>query len=298
MTITPSMNKLAVLLTCFNRKDKTIASLTALRSAFEGSGKDWQMSIYLTDDGSTDGTSEAVKEHFPEANILKGNGSLYWAGGMRNSWKEAVKGDYDAYLLLNDDTNVYPHLFDAVMETHQFCEEKYGMGGIYVGTTVDAHTKKASYGGAVFTNRFLAKMKRLEPQDKPIPCELGNANILWVSKNVVDKIGMLSEGYVHGMADYDYTMEATKKNLPVLIMPGTVGECINDHNDKYLIFIELPFEKRLKMLKSPIGFDFVSHSHFMKKHFPFRYPLFILIGYFKVFFPKLYYNLLYKKRKN
>ena len=101
------MNKLAVLLTCFNRKDKTIASLTALYKAFHESSDGWDMSVYLTDDGSTDGTSDAVSKNFPQVRVLKGDGALYWAGGMRNSWSEALKEDYDAYLLLNDDTNVY-----------------------------------------------------------------------------------------------------------------------------------------------------------------------------------------------
>lgn len=292
------MSKLAVLLTCFNRKDKTIASLTALYKAYNELSHGWEMSIYLTDDGSTDGTSEAVSKNFPNVKILKGDGNLFWAGGMRNSWSEALKGKYDAFLLLNDDTYVYPHLFDAVLKTHEFSNSKYGMGGIYVGSTVDAKTKKISYGGSIFKNRFLAKMKRLEPKCEPIPCELGNANILWVSKNVVDKIGMLADGYVHGMADYDYTLRATKKELPVLIMPGTVGECVNDHSDPYLRFMKLSLKDRYKMLHNPIGFDFVSQTYHMKKHFPIRLPIFLLTGYLKVLCPKLYYQLLYKNRKN
>ncbi|WP_228237524.1 glycosyltransferase family 2 protein [Allomuricauda sp. M10] len=292
------MDKVAILLTCFNRKEKTIKALTALNNAFEQSNHIVQMTIYLTDDGSTDGTSEAVSAKFPYVKILKGTGDLYWAGGMRNSWKEAIKGNYDAYLLLNDDTDVYPHLFDSVQETHAFSLSNYGLGGVYVGTTIDAKTRKVSYGGSVFINKFLATSKRLEPQDKPIPCELGNANIMWVSKNVVDEVGILSEGYVHGLADYDYTLKAVKKNIPALIMPGVVGECINDHKDPYQRFFNLPFKERYKMLYNPIGFDFVSQTHHMKKHFPLRYPLFLTTGYFKVVFPKLYYHLLYKNRKH
>nr|WP_299067421.1 glycosyltransferase [uncultured Allomuricauda sp.] len=292
------MNKLAVLLTCFNRKEKTIKALAALNEAFKSSSEDWNISIYLTDDGSTDGTSKAVAKSFPKVKILKGNGSLYWAGGMRNSWGEAVKNSYDAYLLLNDDTDIYPHLFDAVRKTHEFCIENYGTGGIYVGTTVDSVTKKVTYGGSVFTNRFLAKMKRVQPKDIPVSCHLGNANIMWVCKNVVKDIGILSEGYVHGMADYDYTLRATKKGIPALVMPGIIGACTNDHTDPYLKFFKLSLRERFKMLYNPVGFDFISQSYHMKKHFPLRFPLFIMTGYFKVLFPKMYYHLLYKNRKN
>tara|TARA_Y100001933_G_C18982911_1_gene557339 strand:- start:85 stop:912 length:828 start_codon:yes stop_codon:yes gene_type:complete len=269
----------------------------ALHKAFQESSNGWDMSIYLTDDGSTDGTSEAVSENFPQVKILKGDGSLYWAGGMRNSWSEALKGNYDAYLLLNDDTNVYPHLFEAVLKTHDYSISNYGVGGVYVGTTIDSNTKKITYGGSVFTHRLLGKIRRV-PFNNTIPeeCELGNANIMWVSGNVVETIGILSKGYIHGMADYDYTMKAVKSNLPVLVIPGTSGECTNDHGEIYEKFANLKFKERINFLFNPVGLDFKSQLHHMKKHFPIRLPVFYFMGWFKVIFPNIYYKKMYKSR--
>ena len=291
------MNKLAVLLTCFNRKDKTITSLTALYKAYEQSDKSWTMSVYLTDDGSTDGTAQEVAKKFPKVHILKGNGSLYWAGGMRNSWSKAVEGDYDAYLLLNDDTNVSLQVFDQILKTNRYCIDKFGTEGIYVGTTIDSKTKKVTYGGSVFTNRFLGTMQRV-PLNNEMPerCELGNANIMWVSKQAVQKVGILSEGYIHGMADYDYTMKAVKNGFPVLIVSGIVGECENDHGEIYERFVQLSFKERVKFLYNPIGLDFKSQMHHMRKHFPIRLPIFFLMGWFKVLFPKVYYKKFYGSR--
>jgi len=52
--------EVAVLLTCYNRKAQTIACLGSL---FEATiPEDLHLDIYLTDDGSTDGTGDAVKE--------------------------------------------------------------------------------------------------------------------------------------------------------------------------------------------------------------------------------------------
>jgi len=281
------LKKIAVLLTCFNRKQKTISALTHLYTA-KKAHTDIELSVYLTDDGSTDGTGDAVRSAFPEIKVLEGNGDLFWAGGMRNSWKEATHGTYDAFLLLNDDTNVYPNLFDQLLITHQECIKSYGSSGIYIGSTKEPETNAYTYGGAVFLNRFLFKYKFLHPSGSVQPCELGNANIMLVTNDVVNEIGLLSEGYRHGVADYDYTLKALNKKLPILIAPEYCGTCSHDHTDVYESFPKKTFKERLKILKHPLGLDFHSNLLLMRRHFPIRVPGVIFAAALKLFFPNLY----------
>ncbi len=282
------MHQIAVLLTCFNRKEKTLKALKNLYSAYDIIKISIGITIYLTDDGSTDGTGDAVSEKFPEVNILQGNGELYWAGGMRNSWNEALKKGYDGYLLLNDDTMVFSELFESLLDTHGRCVKQYGCAGIYIGSTRDGKTQKLTYGGSVFTNRFMAHSKRLEPNDNLQECELGNANIMLVSKYVVDRIGILSGAYIHGLADYDYTLMAVRKKIPVLIAPDFLGECTNDNKNPYSTFHTLTIAQRIKVLYNPLGLDFRSNLQFMKRNFIYRLPLVFLAGWLKVLFPKIY----------
>lgn len=283
--------KIAVLLTCFNRKEKTLNALENLMQAFNTVSKSINLKIYLTDDGSTDGTGDAVKEKYPEARVLQGNGNLFWAGGMRNSWREAIKKDYDAYLLLNDDTFVFSDVFSQLIEAHNYSKEKFGMGGIYLGSTKDIETGLLSYGGAKLTNKFLFKYEFVQPNGNFQSCDLGNANIMMVSNDVVSKIGILSEGYVHGVADYDYTLKAIDKNIPVLITKDYCGTCTDDHSDIYQVFPEKTFKERLALLKSPLALDFGSNFKLMKRHFPLRVPFVLLTAGFKLFLPNLYVKL-------
>ena len=281
------MKNIAVLLTCFNRKNKTISALKHVYAA-QKHNPFFNLSIYLTDDGSTDGTGEAVKTQFPDVKVLKGTGELYWAGGMRNSWAEAIKGNYDAYLLLNDDTNVYKTVFNQLLTTHTESIKVYGEPGIYIGSTKDTESGEHTYGGANFTNRFLFAYDFLHPNEKVQTCELGNANIMLVTKEVVDKIGMLSKGYRHGVADYDYTLKALKKNIPSLIAPEYCGTCIHDHGNNYETFPQKNLKERIKFLQHPLGLDFKSQLLFMWRHFPLRLPFVFFAGGIKTLFPKLY----------
>ncbi|WP_105000896.1 glycosyltransferase family protein [Aureicoccus marinus] len=188
--------------------------------------------------------------------------------------KALNKGTYDGYLLLNDDTNVYPNLFGQLNLTESLCETNYGKKGIYIGSTQDPISKKLSYGGAVITNKWLYKFKKRIPNGEIQSCELGNANILYSSKEVVDKIGTLSDGYKHGIADFDYTLRAVKQNIPVMVMPDFNGTCENDHRSMYHNFENKPLKQRIEYLYHPLGVDFSSRLKFMWRFFPYRYPFF------------------------
>ena len=78
------MKSIAVLLTVFNRKDKTLQSLERLYKLLPLD--DIQVDVYLTDDGCTDGTPEALTEYFPQVNIIHAKGHLFWNRGMWTAW--------------------------------------------------------------------------------------------------------------------------------------------------------------------------------------------------------------------
>lgn len=77
--------KIAVLLTCFNRKNKTLACLKSLFGIIPN------CHVYLVDDKSTDGTSEAIKQNFPQVKIIKGDGNLFGAEECIQLGKKLLK---------------------------------------------------------------------------------------------------------------------------------------------------------------------------------------------------------------
>ena len=282
------MDKIATLYTCHNRKEKTLSSLATLYQALNTFHNEVSLDVYLTDDGSTDGTGETVQEKFPKVILLHSDGSLFWAEGMRNSWKEALKKEYDGFLLLNDDVELYPNFLGDLISTHEFCLKNFGRPGIYIGATEDKFSKKLTYSGSVILNKFLYTSKRLPPNGGFQKCDMANANIMLVTKEVVDQIGILTEGYSHGMADYDYTLMASNKKIPVLVAPEYGGHCVNDHKDTYDGFENKTFKERREYLYRPTGLALGSYKKYMKKFFPFRYPFVVFFGWLKLYFPKIY----------
>ena len=295
--------KIAVLLTCFNRKEKTCACLQSLYVGLDRynkarPGQKISLEVFLIDDGCTDGTAEAVRAQCAEksVHIIQGNGSLFWAGGMRLAWNEAYKRhtEWDFYLLLNDDTELLPGAFQELMDTHKYAIDCYKVPGIYSGITCasDDHTKR-TYSGRVWVNRFKGTTKYIGISDSPQMCELTNANILLVHKNTVDKIGLLSTSYQHGFADYDYSIRARKKDIPVLVSAKACGICDNDHMDKKLQeqrVINMSFIERWKYFRHPVHSS-RDYLHFIWNTSPLRWPIVFIGRLLNLFLPRIYYKL-------
>lgn len=291
---------IAILYTCFNRKDKTISSLRGLFSAVEYYNKFSEApihpSIFLTDDGCTDGTSEAIVLMYPDKDItiIKGSGSLFWAGGMIAAWQEAMSKDtqWDYYLLLNDDTIMFQSCIQELMNTHLFCKRHYNRVGIYSGLTcATSNLNSITYGGRIITNSFLGTSMQVKKTGMPQMIDLTNANILMVPNSIVEEIGILYSGYRHGNADFDYSMQARKRGIPVLVTENVCGMCDCDHKSGQELkehLLSMSIKERKEYFSSPLHSS-KDYLLFIKRNFPLKYPLSWLFRKLHERFPNIYY---------
>lgn len=289
MKISRMKNKqIAVLLTCYNRKDKTLTCLNSLYLAI-GEVQRYDFDVYLVDDGSIDGTGEAVQTQYPNINLIEGNGKLFWAGGMRLAWSTAMSvQNYDAYLLLNDDVLLIRPFIQNILKTHEHSLKETGKSGIYCGTTVDKETGLTSYGGLkIIKNSFVLRTVSIDPTENPQSCHLANANILWVCNEVVEQIGLLDEKFTHCLADFDYTLRANEHKIPLWVVPGVCGFCSRDHGNSWKPSTT-SLKERIAYLKNPKGLAYHEYLYYVRKHFPLFYPYSYIMLWLKTFFPFLW----------
>jgi GT2 family glycosyltransferase len=108
-----SSTRIAVLLTCHNRVERTLACLASLVAQ---SWKTGEIKVVLVDAGSVDGTVEQVRRHHPAVAIVEQSPDLYWNGGMRVALAHAHEFDPDYYLWLNDDVELDPDAVQRLLE--------------------------------------------------------------------------------------------------------------------------------------------------------------------------------------
>lgn len=82
--------------------------------------------VFVVDNGSSDGTAEYIRNHFPEV-MLHCSGENYGFGKANNIGLEyALANGYDYVYLLNQDAWVFPDTFDRLLEAHD-AHPEYGI---------------------------------------------------------------------------------------------------------------------------------------------------------------------------
>jgi len=233
--------------------------------------------VFLVDDGSTDGTGESVRRLFPRVNLIRGNGNLYWCGGMRMAWEHALNKGFDAYLWLNDDTELLPGAIRSLLDV------THNLRGIVVGTCKSGDHTKLTYGGRLRTD----PVHIIEPKDYPQECELINGNIVLVPSYVSDVLGNLSSEFVHTSGDNDYGLRALKAGFKNWIAPGYAGICEPNPPSPWTDS-HVPVYKRLKNLYSPKGQPPREFYIYSKRHHGYWWPIDMIKLFLRVLFPGIY----------
>ncbi len=268
--------RIAVLIAAHNRRSMTVRALESLRAATAV----FDLTVVLLDDASNDGTADAVLQTWPDAIVLKGDGKCFWNGGMHKAWSHALSLEMDGYLWLNDDVALDS---DAMAK---LSAEWHRQGGAHQAFVLVGATRndegRLSYGGQrLIPSPVALKFERLQISDSVQQAETFNGNIVLVSKATVDRIGINDPGFMHAMGDIDYGLRASASNIPVLVMPATLGLCNNNPPTHYN---KGSFRERWRKIMSHRGLPPKSWWLLTRRHSGIWQPIHFLAPYRKLFF--------------
>ena len=271
--------RIAAILTCHNRRDKTLACLRALYACERQSG--CELDTYLVDDGSTDGTGAAVRAKYPLVTVIAGDGSLYWNGGMRLAFGTAMRHDYDAYLWLNDDTLLYRQTLRNLL----YCAEEVaanhdGRHNIIVGATCDPVSRRITYGGMVSHSRWAPNSYVLLPPSKRTQqCQSMNGNCVLIPREVVQAIGNIDAGFVHAIGDWDYGLRARHAGFGIWMAPGFAGECSVDLPGAIPAREQASVRHQLRRICGPKGVPPHAWGVYVRRHCGLFWPAYFVRPY-------------------
>lgn len=212
---------------------------------------EYDVRVYLFDDGSTDGTREAVRSRGEAVHLIEGDGSAFWANSMASA-ESAALGDHDfvngsgpAYIVwLNDDSRLDGGALESLLN---ICEDR--PDAIVVGSMRDPDTGVVTYGGLVRDGLHPLHFRTVTPSsDRVTNVKAMNGNLVVMRREVATVVGGIERRFAHGMADIEYALRAGRIETPTVVAPGFFGTCARNPLEP-----STPFRKSWQNFVGPKG---------------------------------------------
>ena len=206
--------KIWICIPVFNRKQLTLDCLVSLQKQ-----QFTNFTVVICDHGSTDGTSQAIAENFPNVIVINAENSLWWTGAINRCVSYVLKNAdaEDALLTMNNDNEVPEDYLQNLATNYN----KYP-NSIITSVVYDIKTHNL-ISTAYKQNWLLAKVKTLNFEKDHLP---NDADVVEVSHasgrgtlfplDVFKKIGLFDETHLpHYAADFDFTFKAARANYKI-----------------------------------------------------------------------------------
>lgn len=260
-----SRRRLTALLACYNRRALTLRCLRALHA--QASAID--LHVILFDDGCSDGTGEAVRSEFPMVEIITGDGTAFWGGGMNAVMQAALRrGSFDDVLWLNDDVDLRPDALEILFDAQRRARsEAEALDHVIIGAVTEPGSSVISYAG--YRRRSWMSpvwLRMIGPVEGALnPCDTMHGNVVLLPESVARAVGPNDPILIHELGDIDYGYRAVKAGARLWIAPEPVGECASNPRSRKTT----PpgnLRQRWRALNTPHGLPFRPWRHFMWRH--------------------------------
>ena len=207
-----------VVILSWNGKEDTLACLGSLARGVEPPAK-----VLLVDNGSTDGTSEAVRKKFPWVTVLETGENLGFTGGNNVGIRYALENGADYVLLLNNDTIVDPLSLREMLSVAS-SSDRIGFVSpkIYFLDPPDLlwfagarFSTRTGYGRVTgYRERDRGQYDEIREIDRPCGCAM------LVSRALCEKAGLMDDGIFLYMDEVEWMLRARKYGFRAFYAPN------------------------------------------------------------------------------
>lgn len=217
--------RLSIIIVSWNTRDLLLQCLKSVAADVETLPYS-DVEILVVDNASTDGTVEAVRQHFPQVHIIKNGHNV----GFAQANNQAIGQSQGCYvLLLNPDTEVRPGALKTLFDFME-AEPQIGLVGAQL-LNANGSLQTSCYPAPTLLRELwrLFHLDSLRPygtyrmedwnrlQPRKVEALLGAC--LFIRRQVLDKVGLLDEGYFMYSEEIDLCYRVAQAGWPIYWVP-------------------------------------------------------------------------------
>ena len=198
----------------WNGREDTLACLESLRG----------VDTIVVDNGSADGSADAVAERFPDVELIRAGVNLGFAGGNNVGIRRALDRGADWVVLVNNDATVADDLVAAVVAA---AGRHPGAGALAGKVYLDDPPDMLWYAGGSFEPRigYSGRVRGAGRRDdgsydEETDVDWGTGALLAVSREAIERVGLLDEELFAYLEDVDWCLRIRDAGLRVVFAPG------------------------------------------------------------------------------
>ena len=217
------MDKIGIVIPCFNRKATTLACLDLLSRIEQ---PDFETRVFVVDDGSTDGTGSAIRAKYGDRVVLlTGTGDLWWTGAVNLGVARAIRDNCHWLHIMNDDIE-----FDRSFLAHLYRLARVKSRSVVGSITCDMDFRGLVIRGGVVIDsdpRRLFKEHRggtlVELADmESFSVDAVSGRSVLIPADLFKEIGLFDQDrFPHQFADFDFFFRAKAAGWRILVCPGS-----------------------------------------------------------------------------
>ena len=193
----------------WNGREDTLAALESLRG----------IDVVVVDNGSVDGSADAIAERFPEVELIRAGVNLGFAGGNNAGIRRALDLGADWVLLVNNDATVEPGIVEALAAAAEARPD----AGVLACKVLFADSDRLWYAGAGF-NPYLGRSRheRFGKPDEPGTLRdtaRATGAGMAVSRAAIEAAGLLDEEFFLYAEDLEWCLRIQAAGFAVVYVP-------------------------------------------------------------------------------
>ena len=212
--------KIAIIIINWNTFQLTFNCLKSLEACSYNN-----ISFFLVDNGSIDGSGDKIALEFPEVNYIKNEKNEGFTGANNLALKAILEQDFDYVLLLNNDTEVKPN-FLSLLEAKMNSDDKLAATQPLI---LNFKNKDTIWNAGGSFNTFFGLTKtRLKGMifNPQLNIETSTQWItgccILVKTSVVKQVGLLDNRFFAYFEDVDWSIRMTNLGYKLAVVPESI----------------------------------------------------------------------------